>query len=603
MAKKNRRYRLPSEDLESIDLTEDYRLMDTSSKAPRTKVQKRSTIHFAKRIYRTCDSHKVLFFLIYTTCIALGLTLLILGPTLLDVYKQQQIDQEVVIDSPKAKGFESWRNSSVKSSRLTKVYIYNVTNPNEFLNKGEKIRIEEFGPFVFKVEKVKLNISWVAENDTVTYKEWTHHKFDPEKTRYALGNDWNDTNIKFTVVNGFFWGMRPQAGDAVWQFYFREYTDFDRMFAKLTVSEIINGYGKNNIFKFPGLQPNELTPQDAPPPHTVYVGKKIPERIGQYVKWRAMGPELSVTCPWDDDFIKDTCSKSKFPCCGGKSRVWQYAKSIPKGVAAGQPNVVMGGDGEKFQRGNQASILIFVDPIVRHVLFLKQPKHYVHKGVQLNQYSIPVNDNKGLDNATAFPFNNAYYMYGPRGIQNGTMIEKGAPIYFSMPHFAGVGEDASRRVMGFDKSKVPFRTLIGVEPSLGLTFFARQGLQINVQVQTVKISNGKSWFPGIMKGHTYIPLAWIEKTSESTDSAAAEWLSILNSLLWITISIYVVGIVITALSLFLLVKLVFKIFSSDFSVSSNDASWGFTRSYQDISAVDGASLHDIVGERNVLGEM
>ena len=169
-----------------------------------------------------------------------------------------------------------------------------------------------------------------------------------------------------------------------------------------------------------------------------------------------------------------------------------------------------------------------------------------------------------------------------------------------MPRFAGVGGDASRRVMGFNKSKAPFRTLIGVEPSLGLTFFARQGLQINVQVQTVKISNGKSWFPGIMKGHTYIPLAWIEKTSESTDSAAAEWLSILNSLLWITISIYVVGIVITALSIFLLVKLVFKMFSSDFSASSNDASWGFTRAYQDISAVDGggdASLHDIVGEK------
>ena len=61
-----------------------------------------------------------------------------------------------------------------------------------------------------------------------------------------------------------------------------------------------------------------------------------------------------------------------------------------------------------------------------------------------------------------------------------------------------------------------------------------------------------------------------------------------------------VGIVITALSIFLLVKLVFKMFSSDFSASSNDASWGFTRAYQDISAVDGggnASLHDLVGEK------
>ena len=571
----NRRYRLPSEDLESIDLSNDNLLttpLKNHNSNNKNKVKKRSTIHLARKAYEKCTCTQLLCFFCSCTGLCIGLTLLFFGQSFLQMYKQDEINKQVIISSPEAEGFKSWRNSSEKSQRYVNAYIFNVTNPYEVLKHGAKVHVEEIGPFVFKAEKVKLNISWNKNNDTVTYREWTHHIFDQDATKNALitsnkkkgkqyNVNWNDTNVRFTVVNGFFWGMRPQAGDAVWNLYFEKYSEFDKMFSILSVDEIINGYGEG-IFKFPGLQPNQLKPGNAPPPHTVYVGEKYPDLIGQFVKWKNMGPELKVQCPWEDTFYKNTCTKSKFPCCGGTSNVWQHVNSpLPKAEAAGQPNVIMGGDGSKFKRGNHSRILIFVDPIVRHVLFYRQKEPLIHKGVSLVRYEIPIKGTRGLENASQFPFNNAYYMFGPKGIQNGTMNEKGAPIYFSLPHFIGVGKEAADRVTGLTRKNEKLTTTIGVEPTLGLTFFASQALQINVQIETAHLSDGTTWFPNVMKGKTYVPLAWIQQTSGSSDAAANEWLGILHLLFWANIGILGFGFLFTAISLFSILKTLFGYFS------------------------------------------
>ncbi|RZC39821.1 CD36 domain containing protein, partial [Asbolus verrucosus] len=43
--------------------------------------------------------------------------------------------------------FQYWQKPGV--IRLTKVYIFNVTNPDNFLNLGEKPKLQEIGPFVY----------------------------------------------------------------------------------------------------------------------------------------------------------------------------------------------------------------------------------------------------------------------------------------------------------------------------------------------------------------------------------------------------------------------------------------------------------------------
>ncbi|KAG8232413.1 hypothetical protein J437_LFUL013985 [Ladona fulva] len=45
-------------------------------------------------------------------------------------------------------GFHYWQKPGV--IRLTKLYIFNVTNPDGFLNNGEKPKLNELGPFVYR---------------------------------------------------------------------------------------------------------------------------------------------------------------------------------------------------------------------------------------------------------------------------------------------------------------------------------------------------------------------------------------------------------------------------------------------------------------------
>lgn len=44
--------------------------------------------------------------------------------------------------------YSYWQRPGVV--RLTKVYVFNMTNQDGFLNNGEKPRLEEVGPFIYR---------------------------------------------------------------------------------------------------------------------------------------------------------------------------------------------------------------------------------------------------------------------------------------------------------------------------------------------------------------------------------------------------------------------------------------------------------------------
>ncbi|CAN8006198.1 unnamed protein product, partial [Ixodes hexagonus] len=75
--------------------------------------------------------------------------------------------------------FELWRNIPLPA--FQKVYFFNLTNPNEFLHKGQKPKLHEVGPYTFRVSMVKTNIVW-HPNGTVSYREVRTFYFDREKS-------------------------------------------------------------------------------------------------------------------------------------------------------------------------------------------------------------------------------------------------------------------------------------------------------------------------------------------------------------------------------------------------------------------------------------
>jgi hypothetical protein len=55
--------------------------------------------------------------------------------------------QEIVLRNG-SQTFEWWRKPPVKP--LISVYVYNVTNAEEFLNEGKKPVLDELGPYVYE---------------------------------------------------------------------------------------------------------------------------------------------------------------------------------------------------------------------------------------------------------------------------------------------------------------------------------------------------------------------------------------------------------------------------------------------------------------------
>uniref|UniRef100_A0A023FQ89 Scavenger receptor class B member 1 n=1 Tax=Amblyomma cajennense TaxID=34607 RepID=A0A023FQ89_AMBCJ len=64
--------------------------------------------------------------------------------------------------------FNLWQNIPLPIYR--KFYFFNLTNPKEFVANKAKPKLEEVGPYSYRVTWIKKNITWNS-NGTVSYRE------------------------------------------------------------------------------------------------------------------------------------------------------------------------------------------------------------------------------------------------------------------------------------------------------------------------------------------------------------------------------------------------------------------------------------------------
>ena len=75
------------------------------------------------------------------------------------------------------------------------IYLYNWTNPEDFLNHTIKPIVVECGPYVFVEQPDKVNITWHPENSTVSYMRKSRFYFDEEKSGGSLDDVITSLNV------------------------------------------------------------------------------------------------------------------------------------------------------------------------------------------------------------------------------------------------------------------------------------------------------------------------------------------------------------------------------------------------------------------------
>lgn len=110
--------------------------------------------------------------------VAVGALLIIVAAILAAVFPKLVdvlLNREIALRDG-GRTFDWWREPPV-TPQLS-VYIYNVTNADEFLNDGEKPVLQELGPYVYQQHWEKVEVKF-NENDTVSYKVKKQFVFSP----------------------------------------------------------------------------------------------------------------------------------------------------------------------------------------------------------------------------------------------------------------------------------------------------------------------------------------------------------------------------------------------------------------------------------------
>lgn len=104
-------------------------------------------------------------------------------------------DQITVPDPEDEEKYDQWKSNDYDDApkAYTEYYIFNLTNPKDFLD-GKTPIYNELGPYTFRDYSYKYNVRFNDDDDEVSFSSYTTHEFKPEKSDGLTLKD-NITNI------------------------------------------------------------------------------------------------------------------------------------------------------------------------------------------------------------------------------------------------------------------------------------------------------------------------------------------------------------------------------------------------------------------------
>ncbi|XP_049545716.1 lysosome membrane protein 2 [Anopheles darlingi] len=381
--------------------------------------------------------------------------------------------------------YHYWQRPGV--TRLTKVYIFNVTNPEKFL-AGEKPKLVEVGPFVYREDMEKVNIKF-HDNNTVTYQHKKILHFVPELSV--------DKNVRITTPNIPLLTISTQS----------KYLHFlaaktisvaltlmgkQDLFVSLTADELVFGYDDRLVSLAHKFYPRNRRPLEKmgllngrngtlTEYATMHTGHTGMDKFGYFDKLNG----LDHLPHWDGE-----------PCRNLEASEGSFFP--PRDIT-------------------HDDVVYIYDKDMCRKLPLVYRKPVEKDGIGADLYTI-AEDAYGPPNKNNSCYDHVYYQ-SRRGLQNISPCQYGAPVYISNPHFFQSDTELLDAVEGLEPNQEQHETFFKIQPTLGVPLEGQVRVQLNLLVEQAPHIIATKDFRDFV-----FPIMWLEEGVSELTPPIRRWI-------------------------------------------------------------------------------
>ncbi|XP_017287779.1 scavenger receptor class B member 1 isoform X3 [Kryptolebias marmoratus] len=374
-----------------------------------------------------------------------GIVLVVVGPIVID----DQVVKNTVIDPQNELSYTMWKDLPVPF--FMSVYFFDVLNPQEIL-KGEKPMVEERGPYVYRKQCRKENITF-HPNGTVSYKEYRRYFFERSM---SVGNESDVVTIPNMLVLGAAVMLEnmPYALRLLISATFKGFKEGP--FLTKTVGELMWGYD-SKLVEFlnkyvPGMLPS--------------TGK-----FGLFVEFNNSNTGLFTVHTGKDD-IKNV----------HKVDSWNGLRELTYWRTP-QCNMINGTAGQLWPPFmTKESTLRFYSPDACRSLELVYKQSGSMKGIPSYRFVAP---KTMFANGTDYAPNEGFCPCRQSGLLNVSACHHNSPTFISQPHFINGDPALQDFVLGLHPNEDKHDLFIDIHPLTGVPLNVSIRLQLNLYMKRV----------------------------------------------------------------------------------------------------------------------
>ncbi|XP_014231233.1 scavenger receptor class B member 1 isoform X1 [Trichogramma pretiosum] len=422
--------------------------------------------------------------------------------------------------------FQYWQKPGVV--RLTKVYIFNVTNAENFLNFQEKPKLQEVGPFIYKEDMEKVNIVF-HDNGTVTYQHKKILQFMPEMSK--------DSDLQVLVPNIPLLTLSTQSKSlprllTMGLSMFLSGMDM-KPFVPVTAQELVFGYDDPLVSIAYRFFPKTRRPMS---------------QMGLLLGRNGTLEEVSTIYTGHTD-MKEFGLINRL---NGLDRLPYWPDAPCNSIRASEGSFFPPRD-----KTNEDIVNVWDKDLCR-VLPLKYRGPSSKTGIRADLYTpadtvfdppseeTPDNECFCPDDPGSCP---------PRGLQNISPCQYSAPVYLSFPHFYKADPKLLDAVDGLKPEPELHETYFKIQPKLGVPVEGKVRVQLNLKVEHQPDISAVANFSDIV-----FPIMWLEEGIDELTPPIRRWVYLATTFADIAVPCITYGLILVGLAS--IVFVVYKAYSN-----------------------------------------